>query len=75
MVSYRNIRNSTLSQIVSRDGIGSYRVVRSDTVSYRVVRGGTVSYRNIGNSTRSYRVFGVVLCRTELYRMVQNRTQ
>ena len=52
MVSFRNIQNSTLSQITLRDGKGSYRVVRNGTVSYRVVRGGTVSYRNIGNSTR-----------------------
>ena len=43
MVSYRNIPNSTLSQIILRDGKGWYRVVRSGTVSYRVVRGGTVS--------------------------------
>ena len=53
MVSYRNIRNSTLTQITLQDGKGSYRVVRSGTVSYRVVRGCTVSYRNIGNYTRS----------------------
>ena len=43
MVSYRNIRNNILSQIILRHGKGSYRVVRSGTVSYIVVRGDTVS--------------------------------
>ena len=38
MVSYRNIRNSTLSKIVLQDGIGSYRVVQSNTELYRVVQ-------------------------------------
>ena len=37
-MSYRNIRNSTLSKIVLQDGKGSYRVVRSNTELYRVVQ-------------------------------------
>ena len=36
-MSYRYIRYSTLSQIVLRDGKGSYRVVRSGLELYRVV--------------------------------------
>ena len=43
MVSYRNIRNSTLSKIVLRDGKGSYRVVRSGTVSQRNILKSTLS--------------------------------
>ena len=56
-MSYRNIRNSTLS----------YRVVQSGKESYRVVRSGTESYRNIHNSYEcSYiEILGIV---TLLYR-------
>ena len=70
-MSYRNIRNSTLSYRVVRSGKVSYRVVRSGTESYR--HNGTESYRNIRNSTLLYRIVGVIQCRTEIYGIIQGR--
>ena len=48
---YRNIRNSTLSYIIARSGIESYRVVHIGKKSYRNIRNSTLSYRVVWSGT------------------------